>query len=355
MQISIKKQKVMEYPVKAGFRPGIPVVPRPVNFLFVNGGMGDYICWMQAILWLVHHATWIQGRLICPDYFHELANYWLKGQWPVHSYQFLNEDNNNKTPVRGPVNLVNESLNATGAHLMDCGFAYYACQLPPPEGWNHYPRFGDLARFAGLPEKYCVITTGKTSPSRHVPGEYWNYVIDHCIERGFTPVFLGASVMPVGGEGTKIEDVRTTFDEGVHYAKGIDLRNKTTLLEAAAIIQRASFVVGHDNGLLHLAGCTETPIIFGYNVASPLHRRPRRNKGPIYDVTLSKDELSCIHCQSRTNFVIGFVFHECFYKKNGKARGYVENQCIIQMFEDRARRWREQIDLCISELNENNE
>ncbi len=355
---AITKQKVTTYP-EWGFRPGIPVVPRPINFVFINGGMGDYICWMQAILWLVAHATWVQGRVVVPDYFIPLAEYWLKGtDWKVWGYEVLKDAAQNDIPVRGPINLVHESLNATGAHLLDCGFAYYACQNPPPEGWNHYPKFKqngplDSERFpalAALHSKYCVITTGKTSPSRHVPGGYWNYVIDHVIERGFTPVFLGASEMRINSGQKLINDVRTKFDTEVNYERGIDLRDKTTLLEAAAILDRAAFVVGHDNGLLHLAGCTETPIVFGYNVAAPIHRRPRRLIGRTYDVTLTQKDINCIHCQSRTNFVIGFVFHECFYKTAGKVHGFRENECIDLLFANEAARWKSAINQCIEEL-----
>lgn len=341
---AIKKKMVMEYPTW-GFRPGTPCLPTPINFLFVNGGLGDYLTWIQAILWLIKNATWVEGRLLGPDYFQEIAEYFLEGSgWPYWKYEKLKDQTQNGIPTRGPLKLEYESLNATGAHLIDCGFAYYCCQNPIPAGWNSYPRF-DRARLPKLPDilskvckKYAVITTGQTSPSRRVKPEYWNAIIDHVIAKGFTPVFLGKAEVPTGNGGP----IKTTYSDKVNYAKGIDLRDKTTLLEAASILNSASFVVGHDNGLLHLAGCTDTPIIFGYNLASPAHRRPRRNSGRVYDVTLSHADLACNHCQSKTNFVIGFVFHTCFYG---------DNLCLDLLFEKEGWRWKEQIDRCVADID----
>lgn len=324
-----------------------------LGFCFVNGGMGDYICWMQAIRWLASEATWIDGLLIVPTYFKELADYWLKPfpRWKFKGYTDLDEVTNaNTMGMRGPFELHRESLNATGAHLLTCGWVYFANKEKAPEGWDTYPPIeqsyldaltlpAEMSTLA--PKKYAVITTGITTPSRRVPAEYWNHVIEYVKSKGLTPVFLGKSVVDTGNS----RNIRTSFDEALKIDVGVDLRDKTSLLQAAAVMSRAAVVIGHDNGLLHLAGCTSVPIVFGYNLASPEHREPRRTLGKTYNVTLTHKELACIHCQSNTNFVIGFNFQQCFYS---------DTKCISMMFENEAARWKEQIDAALRD-NQHNE
>lgn len=324
------------------FRPNTPCFPINMNFILLNGGMGDYICWMKPIIWLASQATWIKGTLVCPTYFMELAEHWLTPypEWKFKDYNDLKDmPNADDTPFRGPVVLQQESLNATGAHLLTCGWVYFTNKEKAPEGWDSYPAL-DQAKLDVLelpagaqalePGKYVVITTGVTTNSRRVPGKYWNYVIDHVKKLGFTPVFLGKSVVTTGNQ----KNIHTDFDRDIDFSGGVDLRNNTSLVQAASIMSRAAVVIGHDNGLLHLAGCTDVPIVFGYNLASPEHREPRRPSGRVYNVSLTDKELACNHCQSKTNFVIGYNFRECFYG---------DNKCIDMLFEDEAKRWKVQI------------
>lgn len=336
-----------EYPVRVGFRPGVPMFPTRMHFIFLNGGMGDYICWMQPIRWLASEATWIAGTLIAPTYLQELAAYWLKPfpEWGLATYKDVkNIPKVDDTPFRGPVVLQQESLNATGAHLLTCGWVYLTNKEKAPPGWENYPRLQqpDLDTVELPPEaaplepgKYAVITTGVTTNSRRVPGEYWNHVIEHVIARGLRPVFLGKSVTETGNA----RNIYTEFSKALRLDLGLDLRDKTSLMQAASIMSRAAVVIGHDNGLLHLAGCTDVPLVFGYNLASPEHREPRRPSGHIYNVVLTDEDLACNFCQSRTNFVIGYNFRDCFYG---------DNLCITKLFEDSGRRWKQQIDLALA-------
>ena len=341
------------------FRPGTPCEPITINFMFLNGGMGDYVCWSQAIRWQAAKNTWITGRVVVADYMVEPMNYWLKQlnpNWQAWNYKQLKEREDEGMPFRGPLEMSKESMNATGAHLLDCGFVYFANQCPNPEGWDNYPPFlqVDLDKLLHkfeerLPQKYAIITTGKTSPSRAVPDKYWNDIIEHVAARGITPVFLGATTIVTGNKA----NIETKFGAGVRYDLGIDLRNQTSTMEAAAVMSRAEFVVGHDNGLLHLAGCTEVPIIFGYNVASPKHRRPRRPVGEVYDVFLTHEELACIHCQSNTNFLIGYNFNRCFYEPQDRKQAeldgkpYENSKCIDLLFAGGAARFKRAIDKCL--------
>lgn len=343
-QVSFETVPTEYYP-EWGFRPGTPMFPLRMNFIFVNGGAGDYIAWLQSILWLASEATWIKGGLIIPTYMMELAEYFLRPypHWVYHDYSSLSNipTADNDLPYRGPVVLQHEALNATGAHLSNCGWVYFTNKEKAPEGWDSYPQFKqeDLdalevpAEVHGV-NKYAVITTGITTSSRKVPGESWNHIIQHCIDRGLTPVFLGKSVVTTGNA----TNIHTSYDSKVRFDLGIDLRNKTTLMQAASIMSRAAVVIGHDNGLLHLAGCTTAPIVFGYNLASPQHREPKRPVGKTYNVVLTQEELACNFCQSKINFLIGYNFRNCLYG---------DLKCMDLLFENKAERWRVQIDAAL--------
>ncbi len=346
IKFSFEKLTTKFYPERVGFRPNIPMFPLKMSFIFMNGGCGDYITWMQSIRWLATEATWIEGTLIVPKYFRELAEYWMKPfpEWRFTDYASTDQiEKLNEMPYRGPVDLNRESLNATGAHLSTCGWVYFTNKECAPDGWDYYPPFKqeDLnsvmlpAEAAGL-HNYAVITTGETTNSRKVPPGGWNPIIEYVISKGLTPVFLGKSIVETGNP----KNIHTSWRKETNHTVGVDLRDKTSLMQAAAIMSRAKFVVGHDNGLLHLAGCTEVPIIFGYNLASPKHREPKRPIGKTYNVCLTDKELSCNFCQSRTNFVIGYNFRECFYG---------DLQCMSMLFADGGARWKRQIDQALAD------
>lgn len=332
-----------------GFRPGVPMFPIKMNFIFLNGGMGDYICWLPAIQWLMAEATWIEGNVIIPTYFREVADYFMRKyapKWTHMEYKALGDiPKVNDMAFRGPVELNRESLNATGAHLLTCGWVYFTNKEKAPPGWENYPHF-EQADLNAVPlcerakllkaGKYVVLTTGITTNSRTVPPGAWNHVIEHVIDKGLLPVFLGKSVMETGNP----RNIHTRFDENLRIDLGLDLRDQTSLMQAASIMSRAACVVGHDNGLLHLAGCTDAPIVFGYNLASPEHRQPARRVGKIYNVVLSDSELACNMCQSKTNFVIGYNFRDCFYG---------DTVCMKMLFDNGAARWKKQIDLALKE------
>lgn len=333
-----KRDQPMMYPARMGFRPDTSGFPFDLSFIFINGGMGDYICWMQAIRYVATEMTWVHGQLICLKYFHELANHWLKefSHWKLLDYQtFL--DLPDHGPCKGPMELQHLGINAASAHLLDCGFNYFAHTNPPPPDWNYYPPLRDLwnylpaelKRMKANREKFAVVLIDAIQPNRNVPGDYWIPILEAMKARGITPVFVGKTMIDET-DNFSIYDGTLNLDQF-----GLSYRNKTSLLEAASIMEASEFVLGLDCGLLHLAGCTETPIIFGFNVASPAHRRPRRKVGKIIDVTLTPAELGCIHCQSHTNMLVGFNFRTCFYK---------DNACINILFSDCGSRWIKAID-----------
>ncbi len=105
------------------------------------------------------------------------------------------------------------------------------------------------------------------------------------------------------------------------YTKGINLIDKTSLFEAHSIMANSAAVLGLDNGLLHLACMSSTAkLVYGFTTVEPRHRLPYRNDIQGYNclvVMPTKEELSCIGCQSNMNFAnTTHCFTTCFYKDN---------------------------------------
>jgi hypothetical protein len=150
------------------------------------------------------------------------------------------------------------------------------------------------------------------------------------VSLGITPVFLGKSDILLDGNKT------TKFKEDIHFHKGLDLREKTTVIEAAAIMQYAECTVGLDMGLLHVAALMkDSKIIFGYNIVLPEHRRPRRDHGRCIDLFITKEELECIACQSVIKKLPTHKFDKCYYG---------DNKCIDLLFANESERWKKAID-----------
>lgn len=284
------------------FRPSTFAERMEIDFLFANGGLGDFICWLPAILWIAKECPQVRGTLVVPDFFREIADNVLGSlpHWRVKK----------KSDYRGSETFkasVSPTVNAAGAHLVDIGFQYFCNLSTAPDGYSVYPNL-DLTRITplALPEPYAVVTPAATSSLRAMPAKAFNGICEHLRSRGVTPVFLGKAEVTAGYNSSVQPDYR--------FQGGVDLRDKTSILEAAKIIEGAKLVVGLDNGLLHLAGCTSTPIIFGYNVASPEHRRPRRMAGEIYELFPNETDLPCVFCQSRMRFLPGHDFSRCLYR-----------------------------------------
>lgn len=276
--------------------------PTRVNFVLKGGAIGDYIAWMSSLIFIAKNFPHIKPTVYRPDYFEGIAENVLS-RFPhctVKALSSLDPKEADSTPTFIPI--VSHSsyahfcpVNSSGAHLVDMGFIYFANRSSPPTKEDgHYARL-DLSEVVDpmgpTPFRIAVMTPGFTNPVRALPSKTFNAVKDYLIGRGITPVFLGKSEMTSNHKATTFAD----YD----FKGGIDLTEETTLLEAAKIIEKAEVVVGLDNGLLHLAAMTDTPIVYGHNVIEPALRTPRRASGRIIDVV---PDLDCSFCQSRQRF-----------------------------------------------------
>lgn len=328
-----------------GFREGATIKPVKMLFGLTNGGMGDYLCWIPALRYVAKHSPWIYGTIVAPSFIHEVLQqffahplsenpHWKIVDYPDFDRNVAEGGEFTKMPAKGPFFKESMTLNATGAHLIDCGFAYFAGESPPPDEWNYMPELSALAlkayrpsNFKLKPKSYAVLTPQAVQAPRRVRGEAWAPILSFLKDKGLTPVLLGQQETVL----QKGQRIRSSTDGAIPLEGVTDWRDRTSLMQAAAIMNDAACVIGLDNGLLHLAACTEVPIVFGYNVAHPKHREPRRLHGVHEAVTLTSAELGCIHCQSNTHMIIGFDFGKHCYMKDLK--------CLDLLFSDNCERW----------------
>jgi hypothetical protein len=320
-------------PTSPQFRPGTELPAIKYNMYFKGAGMGDYIAYMPAMVWLAQNCPWIYGRIFVAEFFNEFAKNIMdqtgNKNWLVYPMERFKELGGDALLTRGPGFSTNDQktyqlVNGTGGHLVALGFMYFCNLFPVPTNADFYP----LINFEGWQErhnlyykKYVVFTPGAVSAARTVPGHYWNPIVEFVKSKGLTPVFLGTR---------KMVELTVKFPDGLNYGEGIDLRDQTTMMEAAWIMKNSACVVGLDNGLIHLAASTDAPIVAGYNMVHPRDRRPRRRVGVWREVYLSRDELSCIGCQSEMKSMFPHNFQRCLYD---------DLKCIDLLFANNAERW----------------
>ena len=324
-----------KYGEDIGMRPGSMIHGWTINFVFNMGGMGDFVNYSAATQWVMNNCPWVHGRVVAPRYLTPLMQD-IHPKWkcvPSETFQDVVEKGD---AIIGPdihINGINTSrqfVTVVGAHPVDVGFAYYAGTIPALGDLPvlDYPK-DRLIKAVREIGPYVVFPVGNVQASRKVLGQHLNPIIDY-VKRvyGFTPVFLGKSDLLGNGKQS------TTFDQDVNYHLGLDLRDRTTVKEAAAIMQHAEFTLGLDTGLLHLAALMKnSKIIFGYNITSVAHRAPRRKHGLTVNLTLTEAELKCIGCQSKLKHISGHTFDQCLYK---------DLKCVDLLFEPK--KWFEAID-----------
>lgn len=299
------------------FRKGTFAELREVVFSYMEPGkktaaLGDMICWLSSIIYIAENYNYVTGHLIVPPFFMEIAQSILREypHWRVHTK--IPDRLANGFPLQQPHI---HPVNATAMHLTDLGFLYFAGMMPPNEMSRMYPVLDtdDLE----LPEqvfkplyahRYAVLTPGATSLTRTMPAKIYNGIVEHLLSRNIVPVHLGTTSM-------EYRAIQPKMDEGYDFEKGVNLIDKTSLLEAVRVMADAEMVIGIDNGLLHLAGMTDTTILFGFTMAGPNQRRINRRFGHTIELYADKEKLPCLFCQENVRFFIDHDFSNCIYKE----------------------------------------
>lgn len=296
------------------FRQDNPINPpiRTINCVLMNGGVGDHMGSLVAIDYIVKTYPWIKVLLWCPDFLADFAKNVLTQDVKVYGFSEMTTKgyDPNRTTIHSKWDGRSSPMKI---HSVDYAF-HVLCDEEPSIDKKNYLKVNftdiDISRF-NLPKKYVVVTTGYTAKVREFHPDSVNGVIDYVLSKGYTPVFLGQTNTATGAKHV----IEGTFKEEIRYDKGINLIDNTSLLEAAAIMQASSAVVGVDNGLLHIAGCTDAKIVGGYTTVSPNLRNPTRNNVLGYDCfnVVPDKSLGCRFCQVKTNFLYGHDYKNCLY------------------------------------------
>lgn len=302
------------------YRQGTTIAKTKVCLVFNVGGIGDYIHWIGAMKYVIDSNPHIHGHILSPPYFLDLAKLWLDGysdRFTVVGHDGVIEESPyvQDCAAVGPNN--QQLANACGFHLTELGFIYYTQKRSVVSEYATLPEIrGDEVSVdhLSLPKNYAVIPVDATADNRRLPAEVVNSLTKHLLTRGVTPVLLGKEELA--------SDYISKRAEGIKTRDCIDLRNKTTLIEAAVILARARFVLGMDGGLLHLASCSSVPVVFIFTSVHPDFRIPQRKAGRQTIVITPPKELHCRFCNTgepgkpSMTYVIGHDFKNCLYGDN---------------------------------------
>lgn len=272
-----------------------------VNLILTDGGAGDLICCLVAANHNIKTHPDIHFNLWMPDYLTKLAQHLIPnaavfpfskakkefdGSLPGRTTQWFTHGH---TPMRThPVDYGFHMLS--DCHIYDISQKYYL-QVRKNEI--------DVTKYKLPKDYFCIVATSAT-PIKALPIETMNAVSQYVLKRGLTPVYLGREEESCGYEDFKLKSNIIEAD----FSSGVNLINKTSLLEAAGIIANSRGILGMDSGLIHLAGCTDVPIIAGYTLVAPSHITPLRPHGVTYPV-IPDQSLPNVFFQTNNLFYTG--------------------------------------------------
>jgi ADP-heptose:LPS heptosyltransferase len=293
------------------FRNGeLPDLVTNLNCLIKDGGMGDYVCACIAIDYIKKNYPWINLLIWMPDYFVPVAKHLLPPKSVIRGHSLAHKKYNNKLQAISSAWTTHHTSLAT--HPVDYMFHMLVDKTVEMCDKNYLQIQPDRINY-NLPDvPYVVIPVGSTSKVKELSGEVINEIATYIKGKGYLPVFVGKKLNETG---TEFKHVATMSDFNPEL--GLDLIDKTTLLEAAKLMYYAKAVVGMEGGMMHLAACCgDVPLVAGYTFVDPALVMPIRNNvlgNNVFPVT-QPESLECRYCQSRMNFMYEHDFRNCFYE-----------------------------------------
>lgn len=285
-----------------------------INIMFDAVGLGDLVGDLPALWFLYNNHPHVHLYVAIPDFFYEFAKNCLKGTEDRFNIAKWSQGHRGFKPDCHTVSFRNNHYTNLAQHMTEHAF-HLICNTVP-DNLNDYNYIQpDLSkvniRDFQIPDKYVVVTTGYTAAVRQFAPQHVNNIVQYILDKGYTPVFLGKAETKSGSAHV----IRGNFDTTINFNAGFSLIDQTNLFQATAICGKATAVVGLDNGILHLAACTDVPIVGGYTTVKPEHRLPYRKgiKGWNYLPVVPPTSLKCRFCQSNWLHNNDNVFTECRY------------------------------------------
>jgi ADP-heptose:LPS heptosyltransferase len=269
-----------------------------MNLLLADGGMGDLVGQLVAVDHCIKHHSHVTFHTYVPDYMLEYAKHVLLRGSIVNPYSLKSKW---RADFHGRTTAWRTDHSCMRTHPVDYGFHMLAdrhiYRLKDKNYLQIRPNEIKIGKFF-LPEKYVCIVTTASEPVKQMPVETINAVIGYVLRLGYIPVFLGKEISEAGYNKLAIKAKIIPID----YSKGINLVNKTTMLEAAAVIAGSACLVGMDGGLVHVAGSTDAHIIAGYTLVDPIHIAPIRHGGQSYRFIAIEPDLNVPNRYYQTYF-----------------------------------------------------
>lgn len=289
--------------------PGI----KTINCLLADNGCGDHICALVAIDYIMKTYSYINLLIWVPDYLVEFAKHVLPKGAIVRSYSEAVKKYDDK---RIGISTHIHKHTPMRVHPVDYAFHFLADEHVELSKKNYLqirPNEINLRKF-NLPEKYVAIAATAAEKVKTMPDNTINEIAQYIKDKGYVPVFIGkSSETDVGINNLKMQAKAAN----IKYELGLDLLNKTSVLQTAGVIAGAKAFVGMDGGPVHMAGCTEVPIVCGYTfIDGKKHNIPiRHNELGWNSYIVEPDEtLKCRFCQTTGNFLYSHDFRNCYYK-----------------------------------------
>lgn len=300
------------------------------NFVLNHGALGDVITSLPAIIHArSQHNDSLVLKVWVPPWQVKLVEHLLApyGKFEVQSLTDFMALRKAKHEV-GPISL-NAARNNTHTrnrvHLVDYAFGFLIDARPESMEQRNYPTRAPLGEKTLL-GRYVVFPIGATSDNKLFKAHVMQPIMEWVIERGYDPVLVGTKVSHTRaemGDGSMSEElvIRDEVDKlpPELVARCIDLREKTDLLQLRDVCGHAAAVVGIDGGTLHLAGTTDTNIVYAMGTTHPKHRYITRHGGPSYKVRyVGPRDLACTGCQSNWTLT-SHDFRFCAYTEKPNA------------------------------------
>ena len=146
---------------------------------------------------------------------------------------------------------------------------------------------------------YIVIHVSKTWPSRTWAKSNYENLITNINKAGYRVALIGYDTPT---EATNSYS-KVCYDFSEFEFEGVSFLNRTSLDQDFEIIKKANICITCDTGILHLAGCTDTEIIYIGGSIDPTLRAPYRHGGQDYKFSFVGGECK-IFCGSDIKYCV---------------------------------------------------
>lgn len=297
------------------------------NFVLSHGALGDVITSLPAIIHArrMHHKS-LRMDVWCPPWQMELIDHLLKpyGEFTIKDVSKVPRKKEEREAIGGQWSIntmVGNTHTRNRVHMVDYAFNCLIDAQPESMEQRNYPTIAPVTRMTTYANA-VVFPVGATSDNKLFRASVMQPVIEWVVRSGYKPVLVGTKVShtraELGGGGTEELVIRDEIDKlpDALVKQCFDLREFTTLIDLRTICGNAKAVVGVDGGTLHLAGTTDTNIIYALGTTLPKHRYITRLGDPSHKIRyIGPRDLACAGCQSNWTMT-SFDFRYCAYGDN---------------------------------------